>query len=413
MIAFAAAFFYMQITNPVYEVSATILVKDEKKSPEEKSALPELDQTSSPKNAEAEIEIIRSKNLVTKVVDTLQLWAVYKYKNGLKTQDLYETAPFKFVMEQKAGMIPSQNVDILIKDAHSFMVKNLSGQDQVVSFNSPVKSAFGTWTLKPTSFLDQYVGAKIVIGISDPQNVANDYLKGLDAHLLDKQAPTIGLFVTDEVPKRGQDFLNNLIKVYNDAAAFEQKKKTKSTIDFIDHRLSSLTGELGSAEKSVEGYRSSQGITDISSQTQAYLENSQANDSKLNDVNVQLNIINGIEDYVNSASENAPSTMGISDPALNSLVEKLSQLQLKKSALLATTPENNPLFEPINKQIALTKDAIKANIKSIKSSLLGSKKELMAVGHKTQSSIRDIPLMILSCTFTSLSFESFACEFSR
>jgi tyrosine-protein kinase Etk/Wzc len=365
ILAFAGAYAYMHIVNPTYEISATILVKDEKKSPEEKSALPELEQSSSPKNAEAEIEILRSKKLISQVVNGLQLWTSYKINDGLKTQDIYETPPFKIFFLQKPALLKNHKIEVLIKDKNTFEIENLAGQKQTMPFNQVIKNGYGTWILKPTGYLDQFIGSAITVTVEDEETVSNNYLKLLDAHLLDKLAPTIGLFVTDEVPQRGKDFLNNLIKAYNEAASDEEKRTTKSTIDFIDNRLASLTGELNSAEKEVEGYRSSQGLTDINSQAKVYLENVQSNDGKLNEVNVQLNVIDGIEKYVNSTSdnENAPATIGITDPALNSLIEKLSQLQLKRSALLANTPENNPMFEPINRQITLTKAAIKETVK--------------------------------------------------
>lgn len=274
-------------------------------------------------------------------------------------------------------------------------MENMAGQKQTFLFNQVVKSAFGSWTLKPTAYLNQFIGAGLTIKLQDPEVVTNNYLKTLDVHLLDKLAPTIGLFLVDEVPQRGKDFLNRLVEAYNEAASDEEKRTTRSTIEFIDNRLSSLTGELNHAEKQVEGYRSSQGLTDISSQTKVYLENVQSNDAQLNEVNVQLNVIDGIERYVNSPSVNAsaPATIGITDPALNSLIEKLSRLQLQKSALLATTPEGNPVFEPINQQIALTRSSIKETVKGIKSALLNSKKELQSVNHKTESSIKDIPVL--------------------
>ncbi len=391
-LAFAGAYLYLQNANPSYEVSATILVKDEKKSPQDKAALPELEQSSSPKNAESEIEILRSKKLVSKVVNDLQLWTTYKLKKGLKTEDLYEDPPFKLVLLKK-GRESSADLDVTIKDAKHFEIEE-NEKKRSIAFNESFKNSGGTWVLKPTSSVDQYIGSVVTVSVNDPEIVANDYIKALDAHLLDKLAPTIGLFITDEVPQRGLDFLNSLITAYNDAASDEQKRTTKSTIDFIDRRLASLTGELNTAEKQVEGYRSSQGLTDINSQAKAYLESVQANDSKLNEVNVQLNVIDGIERYVNSSSgsASAPATIGISDPTLNGQVEKLTELQLKKSALLATTPENNPLFEPINKQIALTKTAIRETVSGIKASLMNSKRELLAVGNKTESSIKDIPI---------------------
>jgi tyrosine-protein kinase Etk/Wzc len=394
LIASAGAYLYLYSVNPVYEINATILVKDEKKSPQqEKSVLPELDQMSSPKNAETEIEILKSKKLINQVVNQLQLWVSYREGDGLKKQDLYESSPVRFVLSNKTGSMLGQKINIQIKDKNTFLFKNASGQMQPAAFNKPLKSAFGIWTLKPTTFTDQYIGTSLTINLNDADKVANDYVKTLDAHLLDKLAPTIGLFITDEVPQRGVNFLDNLILAYNQAASEEEKRTTKGTIDFIDNRLASLTGELSHAEKNVEGYRSSQGITDISSQSKVYLENVQSNGVKLNDVNIQLQIINGIEQYVNSTSENAtaPATIGITDPALNSLVEKLSELQLKKTALLATTPEGNPMFEPLNKQINLTKASIRQIVQGIRSSLLNSKKGLQSFGNKSESSIKDIP----------------------
>ncbi len=392
-LAFAGAYFYLQIANPVYEINASILVKDQKKSPQEKAALQELNQSASAGNAETEIEILRSKNIVSQVVDDLQLWTSYERSDGLKTEDLYETTPFKFNLLKTAGTLKKQNLEILIKDNRSFELQNENGDVQIFPFNKPVKSSLGSWMLTPTENIDQFIGSVITIHINNQEKVSNEYVKSLDAHLLDKAAPTIGLSITDEVTQRGKDFLNNIIKAYNSATSEEEKRTTKSTIDFIDKRLTSLTGELNSAEREVEGYRSSKGLTDISSQSKVYLENVQTNDGKLNEVNVQLNVIEGIERYVNSASgnQNSPATIGITDPALNSLIEKLSQLQLKRVALLATTPESNPIFEPINRQIKTTKVAIKETIYGIKSSLLNSKRELQAFNNKVESSIKDIP----------------------
>jgi len=393
LLAFGCAYIYLQLVNPVYEVSATILVKDEKKAPQEKSALQELDQSSSPKNAEAEIEILKSKNLISKVVNDLQLWVTYKTHEDFKTHDIYETKPFKFFLIKQAGELKGQKIEVLIKDKNTFEIQGAKGHAQVIPFNKILKNNIGKWTLKPTEFLDQYIGSTITLTISDPEKVSNAYIKSIDAHLLDKLAPTIGLFVEDEVPKRGKDVLNSLMKEYNEASSEEEKRTTKSTIDFIDNRLASLTGELNAAEREVEGFRSSQGLTDITSQSKVYLENVQTNDNKLNEVNVQLNIINGIERYVDSPSntENAPATIGISDPALNSLIEKLSQLQLKRVALLATTPESNPAFEPIDRQIRITKAAIKETVQGIKSALQNSKRELLSFNNRFESSIKDIP----------------------
>jgi uncharacterized protein involved in exopolysaccharide biosynthesis len=184
-----------------------------------------------------------------------------------------------------------------------------------------------------------------------------------------------------------------LITHYNKASISEKNRITQTTLSFIDDRLDSLSKELNTAERQVEGFRSSRGLTDISSQSQVYLENVQTNDNRLNEVNVQLNVIQGIERYVNSMrnSGGVPSTLGIEDPALNSSIEQLAQLQLEKEKLLATTPEGSPLFEPINRQIQTTKSSIRESIRNIKSSLNAAKGQLQSFNSQFESSIRNIP----------------------
>lgn len=393
LIAFAAGWFYIQAANPVYEINASILVKDEKKSPQEKSAVQELDQTGSPNNAETEMQILTSKRLITQVVNDLQLWVSYTAQHNLKEIDLYDTAPFKFQISQRSGqLLKKTEIDILIKNEDSFEVQYPGAQTSAGRFNEEISGPFGKWKLVPTALLSQYAGKVITITVNDPGIVANEYLKSLDVHLLDKLAPTIGLFITDKVQKRGKDVLNFLIKDYNETTSAEEKRKTASTISFLEQRLSSLKTELDQAEKQVEGFRSSEGITDIGSQSKVYLENVQANDSKLNDVNVQLNVIKGIEHYVNNANpETAPAISGIENETLSALVKNLSDLQQKHVALLATTPETNPMFEPLNRQISNTKASIKMSLQGLKSSLQNTKSELQSFNNKFDSSIRNIP----------------------
>ncbi len=393
IIALALAAVYLKIAKPVYEVTATILVKDGKKTPQEKSALQELDQSSSPKIAEAEIEVLKSKKLINKVTNDLQLWVNYKVKNDFQSKDLYKKSPFNIILINNNGALENVNINILVIDKNSFEF-DLDGKAPVnARFDEEVKSNFGSWKLQPKHFINEYLGTQIQITLNEPEKVANNFLRLLDARLLDKSAPTIGLFFVDEVPQRGKDVLNNLISAYNEETSSEEKRNTQTTIDFIDNRLASLTGELNDAEKEVEGFRSSQGLTDINSQSKVYLENVQTNDIKLNEVNVQLNVIQGIERYLNSDlnTQNPPATIGISDPALNSAIEKLAQLQLRKVSLLATTPEKNPVFEPINRQIETTKSSIRETIRSIKSSLVNTRQELQSFNNRFESSIKDIP----------------------
>jgi len=391
-LALAIAWFYIGQTKPVYHVKAKLSIKDEKKATPEKALLQELDLTSSPKLIENEIEVLKSRPLIRQVVNELQLWITYSESAGYRSIDLYKDSPLSFVLLKPSGNITPRTYEITINSADRFTITKANGEILTASFKNTLTSDFGTWKLNPASNLNQYIDKTITISLQNPEKAVTNYQNNI-VSVLNKTAPIVELAIDDEAPQRGRDVLNHLIAAYKNYNISDKNKETESTLKFIDERLASLTGELTDVEKNVEGYKSSIGLTDISSQSQFYLENVQSNDSQLNEVNVQLNVIEGIENYVKSSSgsENTPATIGITDPGLISLVDQLTRLQLQREKLLAITPEENPIFVPINKQIKSTKAAIKENIGGIKNSLLATRRQLAGNNSRLENSIKNIP----------------------
>nr|WP_294900954.1 polysaccharide biosynthesis tyrosine autokinase [uncultured Pedobacter sp.] len=395
----AVAIVYIQFAKPVYEINATLIIKDNKKAPEQQSALSEIDLVNSSKLIENEIEVLKSNRLISEVVKELELGIVYQKKDGLKVTDLYKSGPVKLIVLKPAGSgqalsskSDEKDITIIIKDKNSFFLKKGSKQLIEYAFDKPVTNGFGTWKLEPTDFLPEYRGATIKIAILDSDQLTLQYQKAIDITIPNKLATAISLTLEDQVAQRGKDILNQLIADYNRFGTDENELKAKSTLAFLDKRIDSLHDELSIAEAGIEGYKSSRGLTDISTESKINLENIQDVDRSLNEVNIKLSVINGIENYVNSSkSGEVPATIGITDPALNSLIENLSRLKLQRSSLLAISPETNPDFDPINRQIATTKAAIEENVASIKSSLLNTRSKLMSFRAGLESSIKKIP----------------------
>src|SRR5687768_12490127 len=64
IIAMAGAWLYLRYAVPIYESTATILIKDEKKGPDESTLLASLDLLASKKIVENEIEVLRSRTVM-------------------------------------------------------------------------------------------------------------------------------------------------------------------------------------------------------------------------------------------------------------------------------------------------------------------------------------------------------------
>ena len=98
LLCLVGAWFYLHWATPIYNISATVLIKDEKKgggaglsSELEDMGLSGL-MTSS-KNIDNELEVLRSKTLVKEVVNQLGLYITYKDEDEFPAKGLYKISP--------------------------------------------------------------------------------------------------------------------------------------------------------------------------------------------------------------------------------------------------------------------------------------------------------------------------------
>ncbi|WP_221394608.1 polysaccharide biosynthesis tyrosine autokinase [Dyadobacter sp. NIV53] len=331
---------------------------------------------------------------MSQVISDLELEINYEKVDGLSAFDLYKSGPVKMTIIRATGNYENSKIRLVIKDRNSFLMEMPDGNMKTFLFRNTLTNSFGAWKLEPTSYVDQYLGSEMMITIFDPGKLAIAYQKRIVAELPNKLSTTVILSIKDQVAQRGIDILRRLMYNYNLASATAKNKETESTLQFIDERLAMLTRDLNDAEKGIETFKSSRKLTDISSDARVSLENMQVSDNQLNEINVKLSIIEGIEKYINSSQNinKAPATLGVEDTALNSLIEKLASLELQRERLLATTPETNPDFEPINRQIASTRLAIRENVANIKTSLQNTRDKLQSINQRFESSIKNIPV---------------------
>ena len=133
---------------------------------------------------------------------------------------------------------------------------------------------------------------------------------------------------------------------------------------------------------------------DISSQGQMFLQNVGANDQKLAEVNNQLAIVNQVEKFVSGADKDAaivPATLGVSDPMLSNMMNKLYSTQLEYDKLKKTVGENNPSLLALKDEINRIKPNILQNIQSQKNTLSASRQSISATTGGYNSFLQSIP----------------------
>ena len=346
-------FTYLRYTIPIYEANATLIVIDEKKGNEDSKLTESLDLMSSKKIVENEVEIIQSRALMLNVVKALYLYAPVYEEGKIKSFSAYTKSPV-YIEALTPDSISTVN---RINFSFDKINKNIIlGNKYSYPINQVVSTPYGVLRFVPNKYYtnDDTAKKQLYFSLNDPKNVARDLLGALKAEPSSKLSSVIELSFRDEVPERAEDILNQLIIAYDKSSINEKDKLARNTLAFVEDRLNVVAHDLDSIEKKVQQYKSGKGAVDVGTQGQLYLQNVSANDQKLSEVNTQLSVLNQVQKFVTNKDNSAaivPSTLGVSDPLLSQLLDKLYTSQLEYEKLKKTVGENHPTVVAITDQI--------------------------------------------------------------
>ncbi|SFE03272.1 capsular exopolysaccharide family [Chitinophaga sp. CF118] len=390
VIAVAGAFVYLRYTTPMYRISASLLIKDDQKGMGT-SMLESLDLFGSGKQIDNEIEILKSKTLARQVIRNLNMYGEIIEDGKIKDVVLYKTIPVKPVFLQP-DMIPDLT-NTLVPLSYDVATRRLSVNGKSYPLSDTVPTPWGKMVFLPGNVTEGT--HRYFLHVSGEKLLAVQFAGNLKVSQVNKLANVIGLEYSDVIPARGEAILNELMHVY-DAAAIDDKNKTATkTMDFVEGRLRIVTSELGQVESQLARFKTNEGIVDLSEQGKLFLESVRENDSKLNEVNMQLSVLDSIENYVQGRKEGesmVPATLGLTDPVLLELVGKLSETEMDLARLKKTTGENSPLLASLNSQAARLAPAVLENVRNLRSNLRAGREKLQSENNKYMVVLKGVPM---------------------
>jgi capsular exopolysaccharide synthesis family protein len=392
-IALAIAYTYIRYATPIYEATATVIIKDEKKGNEESKLVESLDQISSKKIVENEIEIIQSRKLMENVVTSLGLYAPVYQKGDVHDILAYTRSPVSIVALFPDSLHFVERIDLNYDDKDHQVVLNHKYKYPLDSF---VTSPYGRIKFIPNKYFTSDTTTKqLYFSVDNPKSVASSFLPGLKAEAASKLSSIVDLSYRDVDPLRAENILNELIKAYQESANAEKNTLASNTLTFVNNRLALVSHDLDSIEKKIQQFKSGNQAVDISAQGQLFLQNVSANDQKLGDVNTQIAVLDKVENFVksntNSSTGIVPSTLGVGDPMLNKLIDELYTSELEYDNLKKTVGENNPTLVAIASKINKIKPSILSNIKSQQQSLKATRENIASTNGAYNSILKAVP----------------------
>lgn len=387
---------YLRYATPIYESTASLLLKDDKKGLDGENIMESLNFFGSKKIVENEIEVLRSRSIAKEVVKNLLLYAPVAKQGTLKNISAYAFSPLQVEARYPDSIRSTEDEKIFFSfDSTSGNVQVL---DSAYKVNQWFATPYGVIRFIPNRNyqrpLDEEKTTKLYFTLSAVKTVANKLLRELDIAASSKQSTVINLTYKDAVPKRAENILNEFIISYNRAAIDDKNQLAASTLTFVEDRLRFVVGELDSVEQSLERYKTQNRIVDISEQGRQFLQSVALNDQKVVEMNIQLAVLGQVENYVlnkNKESAIVPSTLGVTDPVLAKLLDQLYALEAQYEKLKNTTAQNSPILTAVVDQIKIIRPSILENIRNQRLSLEAGKSNVSGTAATYTSMLQGLP----------------------
>lgn len=177
--------------------------------------------------------------------------------------------------------------------------------------------------------------------------------------------------------QRGQDFINQLLEMYNRNTNNDKNEIAQKTAEFIDERIGIISKELGSTEANLETFKRDAGITDLTSEAQIALAGNAEYEKKSVENRTQISLVNDLRKYLRGNEyEVLPSNVGLQDAALIGAIERYNEMLVERKRLLRTSTENNPTIVNLDTSIRAMKANVQATLEGTLQGLMITKESL-------------------------------------
>ncbi|MGN6568565.1 MAG: GumC family protein [Flavipsychrobacter sp.] len=394
IISLIIAFLYLRYTAPVYQITAQVLIKDDKQDAmSDEALLQDLGMQPNLKNLANEMIILNSRRLMTDVVKDLELNVHYTIPGRLTTTEIYKERPFIFSLNEAENDSLKKTRILKLKQNGDGYKLTLGKADYAGKWGDSISLPIGMALLEKTKYPFSANITEYTITVDPIERAVNHYIKAVNVALPNKSSTVLLLTMKDQLPDRGVAALDKLIEVYQQANIDDKNTIANNTMSFIDYRLKIVTDELSDVEKTIENYRRSTDGIDMKVQSQILLQSTSEMEHKIVEQQVQLSVIDALEEYIKASKDprTVPATLVSESGTFTNVIATYNALLMRRDQLLLTSTENNPTVISINEQLAALKQGLLNSLQAVKKDLNVRIAEMRKKEGSVTGEIKEIP----------------------
>jgi capsular exopolysaccharide synthesis family protein len=394
-LALLIAFIYLRYSTPIYQSQGALIVKEDNSSSggsggaggDRFQQMFVLDNSINIKN---EIEILRSKPLLKRVIENLNLNFTYNVIGKIKESNIYSSSPFQVEVFEIADSNTFFTLHINVENNTSFRL----GEDkQLYSFGQKFENEYGIFRLSynPVAALSKEYKV-----IWNPTTKVLDEIYSKLIVAPGGSAGVIQIGFEASNPVLAADLITELMKEYQVATREDKNETNRRMLDFIDDRMKGVEKELDTITANLLRYQRENNLIDAESQSGSYFSRIEKTDEEVNQLRVEYEIAQTLENYMSdekNAHNLVPSTLGLKDGTLSNLIAAYNVAQLERKALIdANIPETNIKVKEKEAHMERLRGNIFESIDNLRKSINTSIANLQKINQGILQQVRTLPL---------------------
>lgn len=365
LVSFIPAVLYLLIYPRTYEMAARIQIQEDKDLGGGSFGLGEAaglmksfglgSGGGGAVNIEDELMVLTSNHLLREMV--FELGVNVDYTKPFWFYRMYEGVPFRLRTDSATDARLAERIEFKVKHSSGKFDVKVEGHtfvDQHFTFSSlpaVMKLPVGDFVLSSTE--TQSDVKEWVMTYRPSGWVAEDLA---DEFLIEENSKTsnvIELGCTDYERKRGVDMLNTLMRLYNIQADAYKKGQARTSLSFYDGRIQEVIKDLADVEQKIERYKSQHQLMDIEHDVQFYVEQMKELQTRLIELQAQMNVIDMMDAYVKDPTNKyniVPSLLNAQDGEKGAAIATYNEVLLERARVIQNSSMNNPLVGTLTKQ---------------------------------------------------------------
>lgn len=411
VVSLGCAYVYLQMQTPVYRVSGRIMIHDKQKGgyqDQMTSLQQDFGIMASNGGLDNEIEIMHSKSMLKRVVLDLGMYTTYKVEEGFfkPARVLYKSYPVNAeISKEDAEKMPyGLSIKVTQPNPTTYIVeyplynKETKTTEQVEKelheLPYQLETRIGVITLTKGTAAPLTKGQEMTISFTPPLSRAAASLGALSIQPTSKSTAIATVSYLDVNTRRGVDFINQLLVVYNRENNNDKNQVALKTEEFVRKRLEIVARELDEAEEQIAQFKRSLGVVDVGGDAQKSIQGTSTYETRSLEINTQLQLLSYLQEYINEPEnqlQTMPTNVGLADASLSGLIGRYNEIAMERDRLLRTASESNPAVVDLTLTLNTMISSIETSIESLRKSLLIQKRVADSQTNMYTSKLGDVP----------------------